>query len=618
VTAATRNDAADDLAIPLDFLLTPAAIGPLRRLAPSGSWLRLARKLSSRPQTVARRTSNLIVELGSIAIGDNDRAPSKRDRRFADPAWTDNPFLRRVVQAYLATSETAQTILADAELEWRDQERMNFVVDNLIEALAPSNSPLLSPVAWKALIDTGGTSAFTGARKLATDLAQPPRVPSMVEPDAFIVGETVATTPGAVVFRDDVFELIQYTPLTEQVRTVPLLLVPPVINKFYVADISPGRSLIDYLVKEGQQVFALSWRNPDARHRAWAADTYGTAIVEAMEAAQRICRTEQAQLLATCSGGMLTAMTVAHLADRGELARVAGLALAVTIMDNARAGLVSAMADERVAASAIAKSGTKGYLDGKMMAEVFAWLRPTDLIWNYWINNYLQGRKPPAFDVLFWNADTTRMAAAMHRDFVNIAMSNALTKPGEATMLGSQVDLGKVTAPSYIVAGIADHICPWEACYRTTQLLGGETRFVLSTSGHIASIVNPPGNPKATFQVNDENSPSPEEWLRTATTMPDSWWPDYVSWLGERSGPIKGRQPSSEAPACPPWSPHPARTCTTSEVSGDDSTGDPRANGSQPSSPRWHQARGHQPDAAAHVLWGRRQLRGPRAPAGRD
>jgi polyhydroxyalkanoate synthase len=170
------------------------------------------------------------------------------------------------------------------------------------------------------------------------------------------------------------------------------------------------------------------------------------------------------------------------------------------------------------------------------MAEVFAWLRPTDLIWTYWINNYLQGRKPPKFDVLFWNADTTRMAAALHRDFVSIAMSNALTRPGEASVLGSPIDLGKVTVPSYVVAGIADHICPWQACYRTTQLLGGETRFVLSTSGHIASIVNPPGNPKASFQVNPDNGPDPDAWLRAAETRADSWWPDYVAWLGERSG----------------------------------------------------------------------------------
>lgn len=551
------TDTGDELAAPLDFLLTSAAVGPLRRLVPNASWPRLARSLATQPRTVARRTSGLAVELGAIAIGNSDRTPSKRDRRFSDPAWTENPIFRRIVQTYLATSETAQTLLEDGQLEWRDRERMGFVVDNLIEALAPSNNPILSPVGWKALIDTGGLSAIRGLRNALGDLAQPPRVPSMVESDAFVVGQTLATTVGAVVFRNEVFELIQYAPQTPKVSTVPLLLVPPVINKYYVADIAPGRSLIDYFVKQGVQVFAISWRNPDARHRAWAADTYGAGIVEAMDAVQRICRVDQVELLGTCSGGMLAAMTVAHLADRGQLGRLAGFSLAVTVIDNSRAGLVSAMTDERVAASAVARSGAKGYLDGRILAEVFAWLRPTDLIWNYWINNYIQGRKPAAFDVLFWNADTTRMAAALHRDFVEIAMSNSLTRPGEATMLGSPVDLSKISVPSYVVAGIADHICPWQACYRTTQLLGGKIRFVLSTSGHIASIVNPPGNPKATFQVNDESPPDPESWLQTATSMPGSWWPDYVTWLGERSGPMKKAPPDLGGSGLPPMEPAP-------------------------------------------------------------
>jgi polyhydroxyalkanoate synthase len=192
-----------------------------------------------------------------------------------------------------------------------------------------------------------------------------------------------------------------------------------------------------------------------------------------------------------------------------------------------------------VAAAAIASSASKGYLDGRALAEVFAWLRPNDLIWNYWVNNYLQGRQPAAFDVLYWNADTTRMTAALHREFVELGMANALTQPGAVTMLGTAIDLGKVGTPSYVLAGIADHICPWQSCYRSTQLLGGDNRFVLSTSGHIASMVNPPGNPKATFQINTGNPPDPDEWLRTATTMPGSWWPDYAAWLGERSGRLK-------------------------------------------------------------------------------
>ncbi|WP_328521020.1 PHA/PHB synthase family protein [Kribbella sp. NBC_00359] len=536
----TTHDArADALAAPLDLLLTSAAIGPMRRLMPNASWARMTTGLAARPRTVAGRAVDLAGELGRIAIGHSDRAPSRRDRRFSDPAWTHNPVLRRIVQAYLAAAETAGALTADAHLEWRDRQRMGFVVDNVVEALAPSNNPLVNPVAWKALIDTAGLSSVAGARNLVRDLATAPRVPSMVEPTAFEVGTTVAATSGAVVFRNEILELIQYTPQTPKVRTVPLLIVPPVINKYYVVDLAPGRSMVEYFVAQGQQVFTISWRNPDARHRDWDLDTYGQAILDAMDAVQRICRTDSTHLFATCSGGILASMVLAHLADRGELDRVAGFTLAVSVLDQTHAGFASAALDERVAAAAVASSAAKGYLDGRALAEVFAWLRPTDLIWSYWVNNYLQGRPPAAFDVLFWNADTTRMTAALHRGFVELAMTNALTQPGKATMLGSAVDLGKVGTPSYVIAGIADHICPWQACYRSSQLLGGETRFVLSTAGHIASMVNPPGNPKATYQINETNPPDPDEWLRTATTEQGSWWPDYADWLGRRSGRLK-------------------------------------------------------------------------------
>ncbi|MDR7252391.1 polyhydroxyalkanoate synthase [Nocardioides sp. BE266] len=532
----TTTRESDQMAAPLDLLLTSGAIGPWRRLAPSSSWWELAKGVVRHPGPSARRLGSLGSELAAIAGGVSTRAPANRDKRFADPAWTGNPLLRRLLQAYLASADTARGLVHDADLGRRDRERMIFVVDNLIEALSPSNSPLLSPETWKAAIDSGGGNLVRGARALAADLAQAPRIPSMVDPDAFTVGEDLACTEGAVVFRSEVLELIQYRPRTEQVRDVPLLVVPPVINKYYVTDLAPGRSLVEHLVDHGQQVFMISWRNPDTRHRAWGADTYCQAILDAMDAVERITGTERAHVLGTCSGGMLASMTAAHLADTGRLHRLAGLSLAVTVLDNSDAGLVSAMVSERTAATAIARSGEKGYLDGRALAEVFAWLRPGDLIWSYWVNNYLLGRTPPPFDVLSWNADTTRMAAAMHRDFLNLAMSNALTTPGGASVLGSPIDLAKVDLPSYVVAGIADHICPWQACYQSTQLLGGESRFVLSTSGHIASIVNPPGNPKATFQVNDDHGADPEAWLRGADTRQGSWWPDLIAWLAERSG----------------------------------------------------------------------------------
>jgi polyhydroxyalkanoate synthase len=528
--------AAADAAAALDLLLAVAALGPRRRFLPGGAGVRFAAGLARRPHRLARRAGSLAAELVRVGAGSSTLAPAARDRRFADPAWTSNPLLRRLVQGYLAAGRTAGELLGDAELGWRDAERMRFLVDNLVQALAPSNNPATSPVFWKAVIDSGGGNVLRGTRQLAADLATPPRVPSMVAADAFEVGTDLAVTPGAVVLRTPMFELLQYQPQTPTVRRVPLLIVPPTINKYYVLDLAPGRSLVEYLVASGQQVFVISWRNPDARHRDWGADAYGRAILEALEATQRICGTDRSLLLGLCSGGILAAMALAHLAATGRQARVAGFGLAVAVLDQARAGIAGAALDEGTARAAVAASAARGFLDGRDLAEVFAWLRPGDLIWNYWVSNYLEGRTPPAFDILSWNADTTRMPAALHRDFVRLAVDNALTRPGAASMLGSPVDLAGVDVDAYVVAGVADHLCPWQSCYRSTQLLGGRSRFVLSTSGHIASMVNPPGNDKASFRTAAENPPDPADWLDRATSERGSWWPDYVAWLERRGG----------------------------------------------------------------------------------
>jgi polyhydroxyalkanoate synthase subunit PhaC len=534
---------AAEAASALDLLLSDAALGVVRRFLPNASTLHFGLELARRPGTVARRAASLASELASIAAGRSAIAPGRRDRRFADPAWSSNPLLARTVQAYLAWAGTVESLLADAQLDWRDTERMRFVLSNLIDAVAPSNNPLISPAAWKALIDTGGLSAARGLRSLVSDLSEAPRVPAMVAPDAFEVGRDLAVTPGAVVARWDICELIQYEPVTEIVYQLPLLIVPPMINKYYITDLAPGRSMIEYLVSQGHQVFVLSWRNPDARHRDWNLDSYGTAITEALAAVRAISRAPQASICALCSGGIASAMVAAHLAATGGLDELATLCLGVTVLDQAQAGTAAAMIDRRTAEVATAASRARGYLDGRALAEVFAWLRPNDLIWNYWVNNYLKGQTPPPFDILYWNADTTRLPAGVHGDFIDIALSNALTKPDEATMLGSPVDLSKVDIDSYVVAGIADHLCPWQSCYRSTQLLGGTTRFVLSTSGHIASMVNPPSNPKATFQAAPDTPADPRDWLEEAQTVPGSWWPDYSAWLGERSGGLRKRRP---------------------------------------------------------------------------
>jgi polyhydroxyalkanoate synthase len=521
----------------LDMVLVDAARGPLRRLVPpAGTALRFGSALARQPATVAKRAGELVREMGKVAVGRSELAPGKKDKRFADPAWTGNPLLRRAMQAHLATARTAWELIDDADLDWQDDERIRFTATNLVDALAPSNVPALNPLSLKAAIDTGGRSAVRGLRRMVRDLASPPRVPSMVEPDAFSVGEDLAATPGSVVFRTDVFELIQYRPTTETVRAVPLLMVPPTINKYYIADLAPGRSIVEHYLSAGQQVFMMSWRNPDERHAEWDLDTYGQAILDAMDAVERATGNERVALQAFCSGGIITAMVLAHLAANGRQDRVSAVSYAVTVLDWARAGTVAALMDEESVKAATEKSRKKGYLDGAQLAEVFAWLRPNDLVWNYWVNNYLQGKPPPNFDILFWNADTTRMSAGLHRDFIDVAIGNALIEPGKATMLGTPVDLSTVTVDSYVTAGIADHLCPWQACYRTTQLLGGESRFILSTSGHIASLVNPPGNPKSTFQVAESTPADTQKWLAQAETVKGSWWPDFMTWLGERAG----------------------------------------------------------------------------------
>jgi polyhydroxyalkanoate synthase subunit PhaC len=388
------SDTGADAAGPLDMLLADAALGPARRFVPGMAMARFAARLAGNPQRLAGRLSALATELGRIAAGRSELAAAAKDRRFADPAWTQNPALHRVLQAYLAGTATLAELQADAGLDWADAERVSFQLGNLAEALAPSNNPVLSPVFWKAAIDTGGGNVLAGARRLAADLATPPRVPSMVEPDAFEVGVDLAVTPGSVVLRTPVFELIQYAPAVAEVRERPLLVVPPVINKYYITDLAPGRSMIEYLVSTGQQVFMISWRNPDVRHRDWRLDTYGEAVLEALAAARDITGADAALLLGLCSGGIIAAMVAAHLAYTGRQQEIAGLALAVTVLDQARAGLPAALLDQRTAQAAIAASAARGYLDGAALAEIFAWLKPGDLIWTYWVNNYLLGCPP--------------------------------------------------------------------------------------------------------------------------------------------------------------------------------------------------------------------------------
>jgi len=524
-----------EAAAPLDTLLGDATT-PLRRWLPGKEGLQFVGALVRAPRPVAGVAGRTLAELAKVVTGRSELEPGAKDKRFADPAWSGNPTLHRLMQAYLATGAGLDDLMGRLDLDWRTEQRMRFLLENLVEAVAPVNSPLLNPAAWKAAIDSGGATLARGAVSMVRDLATAPRVPRMVEPDAFVVGRDLAVTPGHVVFRNDLVELIEYTPQTDTVHEVPLLIVPPTINKFYVVDLAPGRSLVEHLVAAGQHVFLVSWRNPGVEGAKWGVDAYAEAVLEALDVVEEISGSPRTALLALCSGGMLTSMLMAHLAAIGDLDRIAGLSMLVTVLDQTRAGTIGALSDERSTNAATARSARKGYLDGAVLSEVFAWLRPRDLVWNYWVNNYLLGRSPPAFDILAWNADSTRMPAKLHRDFIDIAQNNKLTEPGAATMCGSPVDLSRVDVDAYVVAGVADHLCPWQNCYQTTQLLGGTTKFVLSTSGHIAAIINPPGNKKANFRTAAHNPPDAQNWLDSAEQQAGSWWDDYASWLAEHSG----------------------------------------------------------------------------------
>ena len=523
-------------------MLTDAAVGhPAQRWLPGVAGAKAAAKLARRPRRVARRTAGLAVEVTKIAVGRSQAAPAKGDRRFVDPAWTGNPLFRRLGQAYLEMGSTVHDLLDDAELEWGDERRLRFAVDNVVAALAPNNFPLTNPTVIKALVDTGGGNLVRGTRQFVRDMARPPRIPTMVDRSSFQVGDNLALTPGAVVLRTPVFELIQYGSQTAKVREQPLLIVPPMINKYYITDLAPERSLVDHLVKSGQQVFAISWRNPDERAADWGLGTYAGAIIEALEATEAISRSPKSHVLGLCAGGIVLSTVVAHLAVRGEQERLAGMTLAVCVLDNHHAGTTAAFMDRRTAELAVAESARRGYLDGRALAGVFAWLRPTDLIWNYWVNNYLLGKDPrrpstsstgtrirrtcpPRCTVTSWSSRWT----------------NALVHAGCAcTVLGQPGrPLGKITLPTPTSsAGISDHITPWQSGYRSTQLLGSAPpRFVLSNSGHIAAMVNPPGNEKASFRTHDGNPEDAAEWLQAASQDKGTWWNDWVKWLSQRSG----------------------------------------------------------------------------------
>jgi polyhydroxyalkanoate synthase subunit PhaC len=522
-----------------DILVTDAPGIRSTFLAPAPA-ARAAFGLARRPGRVARRLGALAAELGAAAVGTSQRAPNPKDRRFADPAWQHSWLFRRIAHVYLAAVATAEDLIGDAELDWASDEELRFAVENIADALAPTNFPWSNPTALKVTIDYGGANLLKGARNLLRDVSTSPRLPASVDTSKFKVGENLAATPGSVVHRSEVFELIQYEPSTETVREVPLMIVPPTINKYYAWDLSPGRSIAEWLVAQGMQVFTLSWHNPTAEQADFNLDTYAGACVEAGRVVEQITGQDSLHVTAACSGGQIAAATVGHLVASGRLGHVASLGLFVCALDRPQEGVIGGLTTRETAAAAVAASAAKGYVDGRALAQIFAWLRPNDMIWNYWVNNYLLGAPPPAFDILYWNQDSIRMAAGLHADMIKVAVENSMRIPGALTVLGTPIDLASADVPTYVLAGVTDHIVPWENAYRGTQILGGTARFILVNSGHIQALINPP-DPKSrrTYRIADAAPASPEAWLAEAAEHNGSWWPDYLGWLEPRSGELK-------------------------------------------------------------------------------
>jgi polyhydroxyalkanoate synthase len=487
------------------------------------------------PPLALKHYTNFMLEMGRVMTGQSTVEPDAKDKRFTDEVWKTNPFYRALLQTYLTWQQSLGAFIDDADLDKKDADRARFALSLFADTVAPSNTLLGNPAAMKQMYETGGASLVKGLTHMLEDLANNGGLPSQVNMKAFQVGKDLGISPGAVVFKNEVLELIQYQPTTPQVYRRPLLLVPPQVNKFYVMDLSPNKSIVRYLVANGLQVFTISWRNPTPQQREWGFETYDKAILEAIEAVRAITASPDVNIVGSCLGGMTLATLLGHRAAQGDRS-VNAVTFLVTVLDTNVESTMGLFATRETIAAAREASRLKGVLEGQEMARVFAWLRPNDLIWNYWVNNYLIGKDPAAFDVLYWNNDTTRLPARLHGELLDLYETDAFTHPGALEVLGTPVDLSKVTNDAYIVAGITDHITPWQGCYATTQLLGGKIKFILSNSGHIQALLNPPGNPKASYFVNERYPADPQQWQAHAQKRSGSWWEDWRDWLGQRSG----------------------------------------------------------------------------------
>jgi polyhydroxyalkanoate synthase len=487
-----------------------------------------------RAAALASATMRLYGEWAGVMLGASGREVPTKDPRFADPAWRDNPLYRRLGQGYLAFCDAADALAGDNQ-DWRKRERAKFLTGILTSSLAPSNTLLGNPGALKRVFETGGMSVVAGVKNMVDDLIHNKGMPSQVNKAAFKVGQNLAVTPGAIVFRNEMVELIQYQPMTAEVCERPTLMIVPPIGKYYFMDLAPKRSFVEYAVSQGVPMFATSWRNPGPEHAEWGLDEYVQTCLDLVDAVCEITGSDKLNLVGMCAGGILSTLMLCVMARRRDM-RVGAVMFGVMLLDFASEAPLGTFNAKPVLVLGGRRSASKGILPAADLANVFAWMRPNDLVWNYWANNYLMGKDPPSFDILAWSVDGTNLPAKLHEQFLGIFQYNQIATPGALTVLGVPINLSTVRVDALITGALTDHLTPWKACYRSTQLLGGGSSFVLSNSGHIASLVNPPGNPKSSFWLGPKPGPDPDQWLEAATKHTGTWWEVWAEWNLKRGG----------------------------------------------------------------------------------
>ncbi|MDZ4307607.1 MAG: class I poly(R)-hydroxyalkanoic acid synthase [Allopontixanthobacter sp.] len=494
--------------------------------------------------------------LGQYAPGPDGGKPEssvpelpRKDRRFADPRWQQQPLFALIHQTYLLMTERLLAMVDDVEgLDAAKREQLRFATKGMMEALSPANFPLTNPVVLERTLESGGENLVKGMEHLLSDLERGQL--THTDPAAFQLGRNIATTPGKVVHETPLYQLIQYSPTTEEVLAVPLVIFPPWINRFYILDLNPEKSFIRWAVEQGLTTFVVSWKSADASMADVVWDDYIRAQIDAVDHVRQRLDVPSTHVIGYCVAGTTLAATMAILARRGEADKIKSATFFTAQVDFERAGeLLNFIDDTQIAA--IENLARDGYLDGRVMAATFNLLRGTDLIWNYVVNNYLLGEEYPAFDLLHWNGDVTNLPAKWHKSYlIDLYRDNRLVKPDSLSADGTPIDLRLVETPSYIQAGKEDHIAPAESVWRITEHFSGPLRFVLAGSGHIAGVVNPPAAGKYQYWRNDDKAASLEEFIAGATEHKGSWWPDWIEWItGQDSNkvPAKGaRKPGGK------------------------------------------------------------------------